>query len=453
MLTVVLWLIILGGMGYLLLILVVPQWLAGQITDASEGRLTIRQITVQIPLSLVFSGVEIATEPGIRLSSERVVLTPRGVSWAERLIRFKTLELYHPHLQCQRLSSGAVRWPDVSIISQTIQRALGPSHAPSVLASSPTGWRVRLDTVRVVDGILDYVDEHAPQPFRGALTNVSVVGGPVIMPVVDQPVSLAIQTTLVGHAQHTATLYCSGWVNAPRRDVNMSCQMDPLRLAAFDPYYKGSWQVRVYNATLKLSGTLVSKNNALEGRAQMEIGNLSDADLSMLGDATHRADAVLTGEVQWSGPLDQPAQWSWQLVPGNDIVQRLLRPLLNRGLRIRVGTQTIPVGLTPADELTMSAIEAGKKQVEENLRIIAPAPVEGSAVTPEASATPTPTPTPSAEPTPTPSPLEPSPPVETPASSMPKSSSQAPAEAPGGAPASVTPTPSATPVAPSSAGP
>ena len=85
-----------------------------------------------------------------------------------------------------------------------------------------------------------------------------------------------------------------------------------------------------------------------------------------------------------TGPLDDPTQWSFELVPGNEVVQRLVTPLLDRGveiIRLQVGGGTIDVGISAATEDEMSDIEEASKQVEESLGILATPSAEEVAVT------------------------------------------------------------------------
>ena len=239
-------------------------------------------------------------------------------------------------------------------------------------------------TIRIVDGTLEFVDEKTAQPFRAALTELSFVGGPLTLPSGSPRLSLAVQGRFVGHQGHAAPVYCSGWVNPAPRNFEISCQLEPLPLAAFEPYYRGPLQVRVYDATLSVTAKFTARANELQGRAQLEIGNLSEADLSFLGKTiadvktlAGGANRSLAAEVQLSGPLDQPAAWKVQFAAGNEIVQSMLRPLFNRGIenvKIKVGQQTIQVGLTPASEAATSSMQEASKTIEESLKILAPAP-------------------------------------------------------------------------------
>jgi hypothetical protein len=174
--------------------------------------------------------------------------------------------------------------------------------------------------------------------------------------------------------------------------MEMSCQLEPLALAAFEPYYyEGRLQARLYNGTLEATSQWVATGNELEGRVQLTIANLNEGDLSIRGrtlvDIQHQLTGgeppTLTGEVKVTGPFDDPTQWRFELVPGNEIVQRLIQPLLERGkefIRVKVGGGMINVGIGVATPDQMSGIEQASKQVEASLEILtkhAPASREG----------------------------------------------------------------------------
>ena len=250
-------------------------------------------------------------------------------------------------------------------------------------------WTVVAQTVKIMDGTFEVVDEKPSQPFHTSLTGISLVGGPFQFPAGSSRVSLAVQGRFVGHQGRGAPVYCSGWLNVETRNLEVSCQLEPLPLAAFEPYYQGPIQVRVYDATLKATVKFSAKANDLDGRAQVEVGNLSEADLSFLGKTfadiktlAGGPDRSLSAEVQLSGPLDMPEAWKVRFVAGNEIVQSMLRPLFNRGIenvKIKVGQQTIQVGLTPASEEAAASIQEASKTVQEELKILAPSTPEAEA--------------------------------------------------------------------------
>ena len=233
----------------------------------------------------------------------------------------------------------------------------------------------------MVDGTIAFLDEQINRPFYGVLDHISAVVGPVTWPPTPDAMSLAVRGEIVGHAGNAAPIYCSGWLNPIARNLEMSCQLEPLALAAFEPYYyQGRLQARVYKATLDSTSHWSAKGNELEGRIQLTIDNLDEGDLSIRGSTlmdikqlAAGASPTLTGQVKVSGPLDDPTQWQWELVPGNEIVQRLMKPLLDRGrevIRVRLGGEMIKVGISAATEDEMSEIEEASKQVEASLEIL-----------------------------------------------------------------------------------
>jgi hypothetical protein len=380
-----LWLLF-AAFGYAGLSLTLPQWVDQQVRRVVGNTLVIGRIRLGFPLKLICSDVVlVAKNPGTIVSIRQLAISPLWWSWRRKTVWLRRLEVEEPRMRVRRTQQGTLLWPVLEPLGQAPTTASAPPASGSALGDhGPTGsaWTVVIQTLQVSGGTIEFVDEKRPTPFRGSLSELSIVGGPVSFPSGAERVSVAIQGRLVGNQQHAASVYCSGWLDADKRDGDVSCQLDPLRLAAFEPYYQGPLQVRVYDATLKATSQVTAKANQLDGRVKLEIGNLSEADLSVLGttlvdikELAGGAERVLTGELQISGPLDRPNAWSFQLVPGNEIVQRLVTPLLNRGfqiIRIKVGEQTIELGLTPATEEAMSNIEAVSKEVEEHLSILAP---------------------------------------------------------------------------------
>jgi hypothetical protein len=225
--------------------------------------------------------------------------------------------------------------------------------------------------------------------------------------------SFAVRGELVGHSGEAAPVYCSGWVALPAKDLQASCQLEPLALAAFEPYYQqGNVKVRVYNATLKSTSQWLVDSNAFDGRVQMELGNLTEGDVSVHGRTVVDVKKLAAGEaprlsaeLKITGPLDNPTAWRSDFVPGDTVAQQLVRPLLDRGIEminIPLGERKISVSITPASQATMSSIEEASKQVQQDLEILATpaaepaapvtAPTEGTPSAPGESAPPSPAP-------------------------------------------------------------
>ena len=124
-----------------------------------------------------------------------------------------------------------------------------------------------------------------------------------------------------------------------------------------------------------------SKNNELEARIQLELGNLVEGDVSIRGTTVLDVQqlvpgelAKLTGEIKITGPLDDPSAWQREFVPGDPQVQELVQLFLERGIdviNIPVGKQTMGVDISPATIEAMSDIQAASEQVEAELEILA----------------------------------------------------------------------------------
>ncbi len=444
-----LWLVLLAGIGYGWLSVVLPPWIRQQVSRLPGGELTVGQVHVGVPFAVSISDVAfVSGTPGTVLTVHRMIARPVWISWRRKTVWLSRLELEEPHLQFHRTPQGTLEWPPLDRLAQL--GASAQDAAPQPAATFSAGgvqWRTVIRTLQISDGVLEFLDQRPAKPFRGVLNHLSFVGGPLAWPLHLDRVSLAIQGQLVGDQQHSAPAYCSGWIDLQAKNLEVSCRLDPLRLAAFEPYYEGPLQVRIYDATLEATTHLTAKSNTLDGRVQLVIRNLSEADLSYQGRTfadikklVGGSEGTLRGEIQITGQLDHPKEWQVQLVPGNEVVQRLVSPLVTRGIeivQIKVGTQTIQVGLAPATEAAKSSMEATSQTVKDTLQVLAPTPppLQGPAGEP----TPTPSPETSAQVAPpqpsvqepaVPAPGQPAPVGEQPASSsgsaLPASSSTPP---------------------------
>ena len=386
---------------------VIPCYLTKIIQQVGGSTRVVKQARLDFPFRIVLSDVNLTeAHPGAIVSSHEIILVPQWLSWRKKTVWFSTVKIKEPRIELRRARDGKVDvagWSTPSS-SSTDSPATGMPPAAPLLSVPPfASWHTMIHTLEVVDGTVAFIDEKPAKPFHGTLTGLTFAGGPIGLPRGEGgPLSLAVRGQLVGYNAHAAAVYCSGWIDLDDKNLDVSCQLEPLRLAAFEPYYQAPLQARAYDATVKATSRLTAKSNELDGRVQLEISNLSDADLSSLGKTladlkkiAGSSERTLTGEIQISGPLDQPGDWRIQLVPGNDIVQRLIKPLLDRGIeivQIKVGQQTIHVGLAPATEADMSTIQETSKTVEESLKLLAPtSPLAGppspSSSTPSLSAT------------------------------------------------------------------
>ena len=377
---------------YAALAWIAPRYAVYALRQAFGRQVTVDHAALQFPFTLVFEDVRWDQEwPVTGYRVKRLVIRPAWVSWSRRKLWLRSIEIEQPWVSATRTAKGALRSPVPSLRAELS----APVEAPGA------GWSVSVASLSLTDGTLAFLDEQIARPFHGALDHVSLVAGPLIWPPTGGPIALAIRGEAVGSRGEAAPVYCSGWLNPATRDLDASCQLESLPLAAFGPYYdQGRVQVRVYDATVMSTSHWSARHNQLSGHIQLTIGNLNEGDVSIRGNTVvdikrlaGGEPATLTGEVQVSGPLDAPSRWESELVPGNEMVQRIMRPLLDRGremIHLHLGRETIELGIGTATKDEMSDIEAAGKEVERTLEMLTPLrlpEIPAPAASPETPAT------------------------------------------------------------------
>ena len=382
---IVLMLAALTVVQYLALGWLLPRYAVQAIRNAFGDEVKIGAAQLRFPFTLVLRDVRLDRDwPLAGFYAKRVVVKPSWIPWRRRTVALRSVDIEQPWIRLSRKDDGTFQWPTLSVdpgVAAPRVAAPSLSDSPGSAPVAEDGWGVSVGTLNLVDGTIAFLDEGINEPFYGALDHISVVAGPLRWPRTSGAVAVAVHGEIVGHGGHAAPIYCSGWLNLVARNLETSCQLEPLALAAFEPYYyEGRTQTRLYAGTLSATSEWSAKSNELEGRIQLTIENV-DFDISIGGrtllDIKEELDtgesAILTGEVKVTGPLDDTTQWHLELVPGNAIVQRLMKPLLDRGreaIRLRLGRGRIEVGISSATEDEMSDIEEASKQVEESLEIL-----------------------------------------------------------------------------------
>lgn len=381
-------LILLSATGVLLIAYAVvsslaPVWVYDSLQRIPGQPLTIGKLRVAFPATLVLSDVRLVDQqPGTLINASEIAISPLWLSWERRTLWLRKLRVRGLTLQARRTAQGTMLQPVPDMLVPSVQPAEGAADTGVVMSAKWTPWRMVIQTLEIQDSAIEFVDQKNTRPFQGSATRIFLVGGPVSMPFEGQPLTFAVQGVLKGASDHAAPWYCSGWVNVQQRRVDVSCQLEPLRMAAFEPYYQKPLPQKLYDARLSARGRLVMKHNEVSGRIQFEIDNFSEADLESLGKAgdsirklAGEGQRTLSGELQLAGALDKWSEWRWQLVPGNELVQQLMSPVVGRGIefiKVRIGSVVVPVGLVPATDATKADSEAAKQEVQDALSVIAP---------------------------------------------------------------------------------
>lgn len=392
--------LLIGQVGALLWL--APRYVMRVVEHALGGELAVGGARLSFPLTTTLTRLHLINNTeAAAFSVQRAVVKPRAFSWTSRTLRFGAVEIERPFWRVTRLKDGTVLWPNVRPdASGSADPAPGAPVEPRLFPAR-SAWRINVDTIKVVDGVLELFDERPSQSFHGMLDHISFVAGPVTMDFRDEVVtalstqpatspivqttalSFAGRTQLVGEGGAAASLYCSGWVDAAAKDLQASCRLEPIALAAFESYYHPS-DFRISTATLSSTSQWWARSNDFAGRIQLELSNLSEGDLTIRGrtiiDARKTPDAKelrLSGEIHLTGPLNDPHEWHAEFLPGDDQVQQLIKRLLDRGvemIRIPFPGGPLHVSIAPASRATMTAMEAASREVQEALEILATPP-------------------------------------------------------------------------------
>ena len=436
---------------YVTLTYIAPRYLIRKAQSVVSADLLIDEARLSALLTTTLSGLSLRTNTAdAAMSAQQVVIRPRGLSISPKRVRVDTLEIEQPVLRFTWTKDGTMRWP--ALLDQLISHPPVSTGSSAKASAASVPWQTQIDSVKMTDGVVEFIDEKLPKPFHGVVDHLSFVLGPVMVPSGSARVSFAIRGRAVGFDGNSAPLYCSGWLDLTEKALEASCQLEPLALAAFQPYYVGPPEVRVYGTTLKSTSQWTAQSNNLTARIQLELGNLQEGDVSIRGRAivdvkklTKGQEPRLRGEVKLTGPLDEPSQWRAEFIAGDEGIQQLVGRLLEHGIRVlKVSCwgRKLGVGIGATDAELMRRFDEVGKEISEVLEILAiPSPEEVPAATPAAAPAPTVSPPPT--------------PAEGTASPIITPATQEQPSAPLVAPVPTTPAPATPPVpaAPQPAGP
>ena len=367
---------------YVALTRLAPQYIIWAVENAVGGEITVADARFSLPFTTTLRGLHFVHNTSrSALSIRRAVIRPRWLSPPKRTLWLDSLEIDRPYLRLTQTKDGTVLKP---ALRQPPPRGLSTNNLFSPLAATPppSWWKIHVASVTIVDGTLEWVDEEPPTPFHGVLDHITFSMGPVEIPLKESAqFTFAIRGELTGEHGHAAPLYCSGWIDVPRKDLQAAFRLAPLPLAAFDPYFHGPPEVRVHGATFTTTGQWVARANELKGLIQLAIGNLEEGGLLIKGRTlvdpkkfSNGTEPRLTGEVALSGPFDRPDDWQAEFVPGDELAQRLIKRLLNHGIEmigIEFFGRRVRVSLAPATKEKMTNIETASKEIAEALDVLA----------------------------------------------------------------------------------
>ena len=374
---------------YVVLTLFAPRYVLGIVQYAAGGELVAERARLLFPLTTTLNGLHfLDNTPASSFQIQQATIRPLWFSAPSKTIRLSAVEIEQPTMRLTRTASGRMVWP---ALPQSVKTGKAASTSRKVFAAAmpvPSFWQINIDAIKVTEGVIELVDERTAPPFHGMIDHLSFVAGPVTMPFERmRETSIALRAELVGPGGRQAPFYCSGWMDFSAGDLQASCKVDPIELAAFRPSADGAHEGRVSTATLTATSQWSARAHHLHAKVQLVFDRLEESDFSYRGrtilDMKQLAGAGglrLSGELQLTGSLDHPADWRAEFLPGDEQMQRLVKRLLSRQVevvRVPIGFGSLSVNLTPSSQSTMTGIEAASREIDEALEIlIVPSPEE-----------------------------------------------------------------------------
>lgn len=385
-----------------------PQYLMRTIRYVLGGDVSVRGVRLAFPLKTALLDVRsLNNTERSAITIQRIVIAPRWLSIPTRTLWLDTVDIERPIIRVSRTRDGTAVWP-------MVPRGAGAGEPPETappLRAGPFVRTIRIDSLRIVDGVFEFIDERHEQTFHALVDHVSLHLGPLTIPVDGLHTSFALHAKLTGSSGDAAPVYCSGWFDTQRRDLQASCQLEPLPLMIFEPYFRGKPIIRPYAVTAQSSSHWLARENRLEAKVHVELNNLEEGDLSIGGRTiidvkrmTRGREPRLRGEFGVRGDLDRPSGWQVDFRAGDAPMQELVErfeeqritklsvPLFGRRVNIDLAAGGPEIG----DDMEMAG-----KEIREALELLAEEPPPApDAITAPAESVPPETGTPSEPPEP-----------------------------------------------------
>ena len=363
--------LLLALVEYLAVSWLAPYYVMRAVERATGGQAAAERTELVFPFTTVLTNLHLTNNsPQAAITIQRLSMRLRWVSLPTRTLYVDRVVLEQPIARLSRGPGGTIFWPAFP--------QLGGAR------NGRPAWHLQINTLRIVDGTIEVLDEQPMIPFHGLLDHVALELGPMRLPLNRTSMSFAARGQLVGSQGHAAPAYCSGWIGLLDQDLEATCRVEPIPLAAFEPYYHGRTELRVYTTTLASTSQWTARGNQLDGRVQLELANIGEGDLSIRGRTildlkrTGLRPQRLRAEIHLSGLLDQPRGWQGQFLP-DEPVQQLVQRLLDRGvetIKISLPGSQVRMSITPPNQTTSGNIEAVTKEVDEALELLASPPEE-----------------------------------------------------------------------------
>ena len=337
---------------------------------------------IEWPDTIRIEGIHLASQQPGKASVQRGSIRLSRFDWRAKTVWIR-VRLEEPAIRLTRRDAMPVLAPPLPFAGLSASGAKLPVQVwPRWFADWIASWHVQVETIDLAEGALEWVDELASGTFRGILHHLFVTLTPPIGGLRGEPLSFAARGEIVGAGGHSAPLYCSGWLDLPGRDIEASCRLEPIAVAAFSPYYERSGRVKVnlYSTTIAGTTRWQAQANQLNGRFQIRLDHLTHGDLSVRGrtilslpQLTKDTDGKLISEIRVVGLLDTPESWRWECLPGTDLVQQHIRSRFdkaNQVISFKLLGQRFGLVLVPVSQDFVKTIQQASDEIEAALEVV-----------------------------------------------------------------------------------
>ncbi|MBU0601186.1 MAG: DUF748 domain-containing protein [Gammaproteobacteria bacterium] len=294
--------------------------LRGQIADALGPRGEVARIDVGLH-ALVLHDVRIRARQdggspwpaGDELRARRIEIVPQLRDLLSARVRVERIMIEGGYLSVMRTRDGRLRL--LPAMLEREQQTTSGTDRQGTAQPSGGGLPVRVERIELRSSALDVFDASVRRkPHLLALEGVQADIGPVVLPQLDDPVTIAIDAVLKG-PQHNGRVALNGEVVPATRDASLVLSIVGADLVAFQPYLIRAADTRVKRGTMDLEirpvvragrlrapGTLTLRGLELDSGSTF-MGMSRAAVVGLLKDRADRISVNFTLE----GQLDDPA--------------------------------------------------------------------------------------------------------------------------------------------------
>ncbi len=335
----------------------------GHLRRLLPGVTSVGRITLTFPPGIALQHVRwqdaITAEPILR--AHRIVLQP---SWGALLMG----RLFLTSLTIRGAELHVVRNPDKRWnVMLNPQSSSWARLQDAILRHFLREGRLGAQRVRLLNGVIVIEDQAVRPPVTLRMEHVTLRVWASPLPPRLWRTRFSIEGILRAQPEGPPSPFrLVGWLDPLARDLEATFHIGEVELKPLHPYYQGKvTSVHAYAGRLTLQGEAKAKQNELTATCHLTLSNLTQGDISILGrtivdvgNSLQGTQGTLASEILVRGPLDQPAQWRYELGPNQAPLILLFLPLMElsgQATVIKIGPTELDVGSAVQQWLGSSA--------------------------------------------------------------------------------------------------